>query len=52
MAGKGNAIWDYPIRFNVTMYTDDDNTFKKKRLVIKIKASTPTRAFPRFVLSP
>jgi len=35
--GKGNAIWDYPIRFNVTMYTDDDNTFKEKRLAIKIK---------------
>jgi len=35
--GKGNAIWDYPISFKVTMYTDDDNTFKEKRLAIKIK---------------
>ena len=41
MAGEGNAIWDYPISFKVTMYTDDDNTFKEKRLAIKIKASTP-----------
>ena len=41
LAGKGNAIWNDPIRFKVTMYTDDDNTFKEKRLAIKIKASTP-----------
>jgi len=35
--GKGNASWNYPINFKVTMYTDDENTFKEKRLAIKIK---------------
>ena len=34
---KGSAIWDHTISLNVTMYTDDDNNFKEKRLAFKIK---------------
>jgi len=35
--GKGNSCWDEEIKLNVTMYTDDDHSFKEKRLSIKIK---------------
>lgn len=35
--GKGNCCWDQQINFEVTMYTDDKDVLKEKKLSVKIK---------------
>lgn len=35
--GKGNSCWDQLLKFDVTMFLEDDGSFKEKRLSIKIK---------------
>lgn len=35
--GKGNCCWDQTIDFEVTMYTDDNDRLKEKKLSIKIR---------------
>eukprot|EP00656_Telonema_subtile_P024919 TRINITY_DN27071_c0_g1_i2.p1 TRINITY_DN27071_c0_g1~~TRINITY_DN27071_c0_g1_i2.p1 ORF type:complete len:378 (+),score=98.19 TRINITY_DN27071_c0_g1_i2:116-1249(+) len=35
--GKGNCTWDQTLNFDVTMYTDDKDVLKEKKLSVKVK---------------